>query len=142
MKRCGECGSTKIELSDIQGAGLPWRDYATVFITRSHKFHRCQNCGNFIFRAGEAKILDQLIIDSIFDQVRLFVKKILEREKCEQKELAKHLGVTPEYLSGMKQDRVPGFQTFNFLKTLAGSSHKTFEVSDPNYNVLKQAADW
>lgn len=140
MRRCGECGSSEIKLEDIKGIAVPWKDYTSVFISQSHKFHRCQNCGNFIYKVGDAEILDGLIEASIRDQTKQFINLVLGREKCEQKELALHIGVTPEYLSNLKQGRIPGFQTYNFLKTLAMSGHKTFEVSRPDYNVVKQEA--
>ena len=140
MRRCGECGSTEVKLSDILGTQVPYKDYPSVLISKSHDFHRCMKCGNFVFKSGEPKILDGIITESITEQVQLFISLITDREGCEQQELAKHLGVTPEYLSSIKNGRIPGFQTFNFLKTLAFSGHTTFETSRPSFNFLKKTA--
>lgn len=140
MKRCGECGSTDIQKAEVKGAAFPWRDFAAVYVSQPHSFLRCQNCGNFIFKAGETKELDRLLEDSLVSQVKFFIETIVKRESCDQKELAQHIGVTPEYLSELKGGRVPKFQTFNFLKTLAMSSRKVFEVSSPDYDVSKQIA--
>ncbi len=140
MKRCGQCGSIDIQFADIRGSAFPWRDFAAVYVNQSHSFLRCQKCGSFIFRAGETKILDSLIEESLVSQVRTFIETIVSRESCDQKELAQHVGVTPEYLSELKGGRVPKFQTFNFLKTLAISSRKTFKVSSPGYDVFKRSA--
>jgi transcriptional regulator with XRE-family HTH domain len=53
--------------------------------------------------------------------------------KCDQKEIAKRVGVTPEYLSEVKNGRaVPSFQFFNFLKTIALNGKRTFEIASPD----------
>lgn len=140
MKRCGECGSRSVRMRDIRGYDCPWRDYPYIYITQSHQFLGCEDCGNFMFRASELEILDQLIERSITEQVGQFIQIILEREGCSQKELAAHVGVTPEYLSGLKSGRLPGFQTFNFLKTLAMADRKTFQISDPKFDVSRRIA--
>lgn len=140
MKRCGNCGSTDVQMADAKGHSFPWKDYPMAYVSQSHSFLHCQNCGTFLFKAGETKILDRLLEESLAGQIQFFIQSILEREKCEQKELAQHVGVTPEYLSELKRGRIPKFQTFNFLKTLAMSGRKVFEVSSPDYDVTKQIA--
>ena len=140
-KRCGNCGSNNVKKSSLTGLVVPWKDYpAAYLIDHSDNFLRCQKCGESMLSANDMKAFDALIKESINQQVNLFIDKVLEREKCNQGELAQHLGVTQEYLSEIKSGRkTPSFQTFNFLKTLA-IDEASFGISDPKFDISKQVA--
>lgn len=132
-KRCGECGSKELSEKNQRGKPFPWREYPAVFLTKDLRVLECDLCHNQILSGNDVTRLTQALVDSVSENTGMFIETILTREKCSQIELATRLGVTPEYLSEIKSGRKqPGFQTYNFLKTLA-SDPKSFIVSDPNY---------
>ena len=140
-KRCGNCGSENLEkLTAADAVALPWRDYPSVRLTAPIEGFKCTVCDELILSAAQAKDLDNKIADSVVHQVQTFITAITQREGCEQRQIAVHLGVSPEYLSEIKSGRkIPKFQTFNFLKTLAMDA-MSFTVSDPAYQTGKRVA--
>ncbi len=139
-KRCGNCGSEKLQKLGKDFLTLPWRDYPAVLLIKSVDGFKCENCGELILSAAQMKDLDSKIETSIAHYVQNFLILILKRENCEQKEIAAHLGVSPEYLSEIKSGRkIPKFQTFNFLKTLAYDAN-SFKISHPTYQPKKATA--
>lgn len=139
-KRCGNCGSTDLKrLSAEETASFPWKDYPAVNLKLSGDIVKCGSCGELLLNASQARGLDDKIVHTIVQQIQTFITMILHREKCEQKIIAAHLGVSPEYLSEIKSGRkIPKFQTFNFLKTMALDA-TSFKVSAPTYQSGKQA---
>ena len=139
-KRCGNCGSEHlVELGAKDQLTLPWRDYPSVVLVKPIDGFRCTDCGEFILNASQAKALDTKVTDAIIEQVQSFIAAIIKRESCEQKQIASHIGVSPEYLSEIKSGRkIPKFQTFNFLKTLALDAN-SYKVSSPTYQSDKHA---
>ena len=82
-----------------------------------------------MLNASQLRQLDTVVEQSITANIKYFIKKIVDREKCEQREIAIHIGLSPEYLSEIKSGRkIPSFQTFNFLKILA-LDENSFTVS-------------
>ena len=133
-KRCGECGSKEVSVKNQWGKPFPWRDYPAVFLTRDLRVLECDLCHNLILSGTDVTKLTEAMVQSVSENTVAFIETVLSRENCTQVELATRLGVTPEYLSEIKSRRKqPGFQTYNFLKTLA-SDPRSFTVSDPNYS--------
>lgn len=131
--RCGECGSKNIKRQNVQGRSFRWKDFSAATVIKPLELNVCQECNNIITKAGESKLIDEAIEASISEQVRIAIAKIKDTQKCEQKDIATRLGVSPEYLSEIKSGRaMPSFQLFNFLKTLA-FDEKAFQVSSPEF---------
>lgn len=142
IKRCGNCGSKEVQLKNQKGRPFPWKDYPAVFLSKRMEFLECDLCHELILSERDTEVLDKALRESISEQTKAFIEIILEREECTQTELANHLGISKEYLSEIKSGRTQaGFQTFNFLKTLALES-RSFPVSDPHFDLghLKKAA--
>lgn len=139
-KLCGHCGSEKFrKLKASDTLSLPWKDYPVVTLTTFPEGFKCSQCGELDLNAAQAGELDRHIMASIVGQVQSFIAFIMQREKCEQRQIAMHLGVSPEYLSEIKSGRkLPKFQTYNFLKTLA-MDPESFKVSSPTYRSGKRA---
>lgn len=138
-KRCGNCGSSKMVLPPSQGLTVRWKDYPAVRLIEKMDAWVCQDCGELSLKASQMAALDALTEKSITAHIRHFIQTIVERENCDQREIAAHLGVSPEYLSEIKSGRkIPSFQTFNFLKILA-LADDTFSISAPNFNDWKIA---
>lgn len=117
---------------------MPWKDYPFVELDTKLPIWSCADCGEFLINAAQTKELDKEIRASIQSQVLQFISIIVQREKCEQKELALRLGVSPEYLSEIKSGRkIPSFQTFNFLKTMFIES-KAYAASSPHSRAWKK----
>jgi len=135
-KRCGNCGSTKLKKKNQKTKIFSWKDYPSVILTEDFILTECDDCRELIVCANEMREFDDVLMLSISNQVKEFVEVILKRENCTQAEIASHLGITEEYLCEIKQGRkIPKFQTFNFLKTLA-AHHQSFVHSAP----LKRSA--
>lgn len=139
-KRCGNCGSEKLSKIDpVDTIALPWRDYPMVTLTEPIEGFKCTDCGELVLNASQAKGIDEKIVSSITHHIQAFLETIIQREHCEQRQIASHLGVSPEYLSEIKSGRkIPKFQTFNFLKTLA-MNPSSFQVSAPDYKANERA---
>jgi hypothetical protein len=136
LKRCGNCGSSEIKKIAGTGLALPWRDYPSVRLIEPFECLRCQHCNELLLNASQLRQLDNVVEQSITANIKYFIQKIVDREKCEQREIAIHIGLSPEYLSEIKSGRkIPSFQTFNFLKILA-LDENSFTVSSPDF------ADW
>lgn len=139
-KRCGQCGYKGIKEADVKGKVFPFRDYPAALLVKSLRLAQCQNCGEVMLSVGDTKKLDALLEDSIKLQINQFIDSVMTREKCKQSDVAAHIGVSPEYLSEIKSGRkLPKFQTFNFLKTLAFEPG-SFAVSDPTYVSKQESA--
>jgi len=138
--RCGECGSKNIKRQNVQGRSFRWKDFSSAHVIKPLELHVCQDCNNIITKAGENKLIDEAIESSITEQVRIAISRIKEDQNCEQKDIAKRLGITPEHLSEIKSGRaMPSFQLFNFLKTLALDKN-AYEVSNPDFKIDYKAA--
>jgi len=132
-KICSACGSKSFVSGKNPPISLPWRDYPSVEVVNPLDLWVCGSCGELTFTASQAKKIDETIGASISLHVAKFIELIQEREGCGQREIASHLGVSPEYLSEIKSGRkIPKFQTFNFLKTLALGADSFF-VASPSY---------
>ena len=90
-RKCGSCGSTNLISSKENTLSLPWKDYPSVLITEENDLTVCKDCGELVFSASQGKTIDALITKSIHSQINLFIKTIVQREKCEQKEIAGHI---------------------------------------------------
>lgn len=132
--RCGNCGS--LEVVSVENKGpFPWKDYPAVYLVKSISLLTCKKCGENILRHADVDKLDQAIEQSLAQLTQMLIAGILQREGCTQEELASRLGVTPQHLSHLKGGaKIPGFQTFNFLKTFY-LDKMAFDKADPEINV-------
>lgn len=64
-RKCYECGSESIEMRDLKGKTVPYREHSAVEIKSSYSVPTCTQCGNWGIRAGQAKDLDQLCEESL-----------------------------------------------------------------------------
>lgn len=133
---CGECGSKNIKKQNVNGRIFRWKDFSSIKNTQDLELLVCDDCQNIITRSGEGQLIDEAIKASISSQVNLAINKIKSINKCEQKEIARRLGVTPEYLSEVKNGKsVPSFQFFNFLKTIALDERRAFDIANPEIQI-------
>lgn len=129
-RRCGECGSTKTGYKKSKGP-FAWKDFRHVELKRPIELLTCSECGNTMSLPGDAAKMDEAIAEAITEQSRIFIETVISRESCSQITLAEVLGITPEHLSSLKKGaRIPSFQTFNFLKTLA-LDPPAFQIANP-----------
>lgn len=133
--RCGECGSKNLKRQSVVGKPFRWKDYSSVTLSQELELLTCQECGNFIIKAGEGKLIDAAIEASIFHQVRMAIESVKAAHGCDQKDIAVRLGISPEYLSEIKNGRqIPSFQLFNFLKTMAVDK-SAFSAAAPEIHI-------
>lgn len=133
---CGECGSKNITRQNVKGRNFRWKDYSSIKNSQDLDLLVCNSCKNIITKAGESVLIDNAIKASITEQIVLAISKIKSINKCEQQEIARRLGNTPEYLSEVKNGHsIPSFQFFNFLKTMAMDDRRTFEAANPDIQI-------
>lgn len=135
MRRCGDCGSREIKKVSASGMSFPWKDFPSISITNSDlKLLKCAICGNVMQLASDSEAIDGAIVQSIIQQTRGFIDRVILKEECTQVELARnHLGITPEHLSVIKSGKqIPSFQLFTLLKILALTPNG-YKVSSPEY---------
>ncbi len=133
-KRCGNCGSNKLMETDTNGPFM-WKDFPAVHIKKSVVVLKCGACSETIISLAAGQKIDQFIEESLCENIKKYIIKIIEREDTLQIDLCIRLGVTPEYLSEIKSGRkIPSFQTYNFLKVLA-LNEKAYQISDPKNKI-------
>lgn len=133
-RHCGNCGS--LEVTEQKSAGpFPWKDFPAAFLLKPLPLLTCKKCGEHLLRHGDTERLDKAIEESISKITQTLISEIIRREKCTQEELALRIGITPQHLSNLKSGaKTPGFQTFNFLKTLY-LDDVAFDKANPEINV-------
>lgn len=135
-RRCGNCGQFEMKVTKTQGP-FKWKDFQQVTLVKPLDLLRCATCGEHGLRPGDSSQLDKAIEASIRTYAKEWIEMILAREECSQVELATRVGITPEYLSWVKNGaRTPAFQTFNMLKTFA-SDPRAFLISDPFMEMIE-----
>lgn len=133
-RQCGNCGNKTMSLQKVAGP-FPWKDFPAVQLVAAIELLKCSSCGETGLRPNDSDRIDRAVEASIRVISRVLVDSILSREACSQIALAARIGVTPEYLSGIKNGlRTPGFQTFNMLKILA-EGHDAFLAADPLFQL-------
>ena len=132
--RCGNCGSFDVVSQETTGP-FPWRDYPATYLVKPINLLTCKKCGENILRYADVDKLDEAIEQSLTQLTQTLISAILQREGCTQEVLASRLGITPQHLSNLKGGaKIPGFQTFNFLKTFY-LDKTAFDKADPQINV-------
>lgn len=132
-KLCGQCGKREMVYKNAKGStDFAYKDFPSVKMEADLELLICDNCGNIGIMANETQKVDEALVFSIKKQAKQLIETILAVYGCEQKQLAAHVGITPEHLSQIKNGKMlPSFQTFNFLKTIA-MERKAFETSAPD----------
>lgn len=136
-KRCGNCGQTM----ERQPVGtLHWKDFRNLELLTPLQLLKCTSCGEVGYFAGEVSLIDKAAESTLQTVTTHLIEKILAEHHCSQVELATRLGITETHLSHLKSGRKTlGFQTFNFLKTLA-LGKDAFEQASPSIPLKKLMA--
>ena len=115
-KQCGNCGKKAMQVQKVSGP-FTWKDFSHMILLQPLELLKCSSCGELGYRPKDTENIDRSIEATIRTLTGSLINAIIDREGCSQIVLSKHIGVTPEYLSGLKSgSRTPGFQTFNLLK--------------------------
>ncbi len=123
-----------MQLADVNGP-FPWKDFPFMYVLVPIKLLKCSSCGEVALRPDDPQSVDRSVEASIRTLAGGFISSIIGRERCSQINLAGRIGVTPEYLSGLKSgSRTPSFQTFNILKILS-ENPSAFKISDPIFEL-------
>ena len=128
-KRCGNCGHwmERQSVSTVQ-----WKDFKNLELLKPLQLLRCSSCGEVGLFASEFSLVDKAAEDTLQAVTAHLIEKILFEHHCSQAGLASRLGITDTHLSHLKsRTKTIGFQTFNFLKTLA-LGKDAFDKADPS----------
>lgn len=142
MIRCGMCGNANIKRENIKGTSHPWRDHLAVALENDQEVLVCQNCKNQILSSKDVLELDKNIRSSLGKKVNQAIETLTKTYGLSQQDLADALGITPEYISMVKNGRkVFSFTVFNLLQSYAENPYlvtKLTGIEIPNYNSLRR----
>ena len=127
-KQCGNCGQS-MERQAV--STIHWKDFRNLELLNPLQLLRCSSCGEVGYFAGEVSLVDKAAQNTLQTVTAHLIEKILSEHHCSQAELASRLGITETHISHLKNGtKTIGFQTFNFLKTIA-LGKDAFEKASP-----------
>jgi len=130
VRRCGNCGKEAMTRKPV--SSIHWKDFKNLELLRPLELYQCGSCGEVGMVATEAETIDRAAEATLQQVTSHLIEKILSQRHCSQAELANRLGITETHLSHLKNGtKIIGFQTFNFLKTLA-LGKDAFEKANPS----------
>ncbi len=140
--RCAECGKRGFSTKNLKNKfSTPWADYPLAFLTTDLELSVCDHCGNYRITGDEGEKIDSAMEASVRSQASFFTKKIQKEAKISGKQLALILGISPEYLSKiLNEKKTPSFSVWNFLKIIATDPVKITEELDPKWDFRNQEA--
>ena len=135
MRRCRNCG--KETMSRQQVLTVNWKDFRSLELLSPVKLFKCSSCEEVGLSATEAPMIDKAAEITLRQVTAHLIEKVLSEHHCTQSELASRLGITETHLSHLKTgSKIIGFQTFNFLKTIA-LGKDAFEKASPSLSLRK-----
>lgn len=131
--RCGECGNRDLERRNMKGVlKTPWKDFPTVYLTKDLELWHCPRCGNTPYEGHDPERVDEAVEASVRDQASQFIDIIRSKADLSMEELARRIGISREYMSGIRsQKRTPSFTVWNVLKAIATDPKAMIERFDP-----------
>ena len=137
MMNCGNCGSKSLSRVNQKGKLCQWTDYPSIPLLFDFIATECSICGNVSFTHDDLEKRDAACKASVKKIVRKLIEMTLDREQIDQIVLADRLGVSPIYLSSIKNGKkTPAFKLFNLLKILA-LSEQGYAISDPKLDLSR-----
>ncbi len=138
VKRCGNCGKTLMTRQPVNA--VHWKDFRNLELLTPIELFKCSACNEVGLMGSDASKIDTAATETLQKVTAHLIEKILLEQHCTQAELALRLGVTETHLSHLKNGtKIIGFQTFNFLKTLALVSD-AFEKASPSLPLKRMMA--
>ena len=130
----------KFEARNVRGDFYtPWRDFPRAYLTKDLVLPVCGNCGNYAIVDDEAERIDLAMEASVRDQASQFIDIIKSKANINAVKLASLLGVTPEYLSMLSnQKNTPSYRIWNMLKLVSTDPKKLTLELDPNWDIRKE----
>jgi hypothetical protein len=142
MKRCGKCGKSKFGIKNIKGTFHEWKDYTHVELLEDQQVTVCENCGNVIMGIADVLVLDKNIRNSIKRKLTDAILFLTNEAKVPQLDLASALGITPEYLSMVKNGKKKlSFTAFNLLMCFKEYPHLLMKLAGIKYAEPPEIAD-
>jgi len=130
VRRCGNCGKEAMTRKPV--SLIHWKDFRSLELLKPLDLYQCESCGEVGMSATEAVTIDRAAESTLKQVTSHLIDKILSQRHCSQTELANRLGITDTHLSHLKNGtKIIGFQTFNFLKTIA-LGKDAFEKANPS----------
>lgn len=139
-KRCGECGQKAYVKRSIKGQWKkPWKDYPSVFLTKTLEVWVCSSCGHYASAARDAARIDNAVENSIRDQTSQFLDIIHSKSGLTFDVIAQRLGYSASYISTLRQrNATPAFKLWNQLKSISTDPKKEMAILDPDYDIIEQ----
>jgi hypothetical protein len=137
-KRCGECGQKAYVKQSIKGHWKkPWKDFPSVFLTKSLDVWVCSACAAYASVPGDAARIDDAVENSIRDQVSQFLNIIHSKSGFSFEVIAQRLGYSPSYVSTLRQkNATPAFKLWNQLKAVSINPKLEMANLDPDYDII------
>lgn len=115
--RCGECGHRGLIVVEQKGRyARPWKAFPRVHLQVPLELPSCPQCGNVVPLGDDAARVDAAMETSTKMMAATLISTVLEDCGITARELARYLGITPEYLSALStQKKAPSFQLYQML---------------------------
>jgi hypothetical protein len=138
-KRCGECGQNAYAKQSIKGQWKkPWKDFPSVFLTKSLEIWVCSACGCYASASADAARIDEALESSIRDQISQFLDVIHSKSGLTFEVIAQRLGYSASYVSTLRQrNATPAFKLWNQLKSISINPKQEMANLDPDYDIIE-----
>jgi len=123
-RECPACQEGTIDMRNIRGLAVPFRDEPAVVIDEDLIVPRCDNCGEILLNEKLAAAYDAVAQQSYerqrITQQKEEIEKALSALRVNQSELETLLGVSQGYVSKlMRGEKVTSATTVRFLHVLS-----------------------
>lgn len=134
ITNCPVCGGSVIT-KNLKGSTMPWKDFPFVDLSVDLKAEACKECNEVFLRGSDIKKLDLGLEKSIRAQTSIYLDVLKRDTKCNQKSIAKLIGLTESYISDLiGRKKTPSYQVFNHLKILAKNPREIKRLQSFNGN--------
>jgi DNA-binding transcriptional regulator YiaG/DNA-directed RNA polymerase subunit RPC12/RpoP len=118
--RCGECGHRGLVERNVRGWwGFPWKDYPYVTVQIDFNLPVCPKCNNVVIPGSAVRGLDDALEKSILKTISSLMLEIRETYHLTFKEIGRLIGVTPQYMSMVfNEKRIPSYHFVQLLRII------------------------
>jgi hypothetical protein len=133
--RCGECGHRGLIEKNVRDWwGFPWKDYPHVKIQVDFNLPVCPCCNNVVIPGNAVHGLDDALEKSILKSISFLLFGIKEKYKMSFKEIGKLIGITPQYMSMIvNEKKIPSYHFVQLLRIILKHPEILDEIKNERY---------
>lgn len=120
MKRCGNCGGKVFERRSLKGRVYPYKDHLRVPLLYDYSVQVCTECNAEVLSNKDVWELNELLEASVKGLAKKSIEDLVASGGVLQKDVARMIGQTPEYISMLKSGaKAPRASTLALLRIYA-----------------------